>query len=218
MPTRFDRAIVVEGALLDFAAWLEELQPVWIYIAVFVISYVENIVPPIPGDMVIVFVGYLVGLGYVSFVPTYILATVGGALGFMTMYAVGWQVGSAVFDRSRMRWVPKAAAWRARAWILKYGFAVVLVNRFLAGARSVISLTVGAAQMESGPTAVWATVSSALWCLVILALGYLVGDQWGIIGGYLRAYGQWVTVLLITAISAAVGYRLWVRSRRRRSR
>jgi hypothetical protein len=94
---------------------METLAPIWIYVTVLLVAYLENVVPPIPGDMVIVFAGYLVGLGVVGFGPVLIMASLGGVLGFLTMYLIGWIAGPAVFDTERARWIPKRGAlgWRS---------------------------------------------------------------------------------------------------------
>lgn len=195
---------------------MEGLAPAWIYLTIVAVAYIENVVPPIPGDMVIAFSGYLVASGQLSLIPVIGLAALGGTAGFLTMFAVGWSVGGAVFDVDRMRWVPKAPAHRVRAWLIKYGYAVVFANRFLAGARSVISLAVGAVRMDPARVAVWAGLSSVLWCGGIVLLGYLVGDQWAIIGKYLRAYGEGMVAVLILAVLIYSGVRLRRYFRRRR--
>ena len=51
----------------DFFNWLAALPPVWMYVMLFVIAYGENVMPPIPGDMVIVFGGYMAARGVLSF-------------------------------------------------------------------------------------------------------------------------------------------------------
>ncbi len=196
---------------------METLAPLWIYATVLLIAYLENVVPPIPGDMVIVFAGYLVGLGIVGFAPVLVLSSLGGVLGFLTMYFVGWMAGPAVFDTDRARWIPKRGALRARSWLLRHGFAVVAANRFLSGVRSVIALSVGAVRMPLPATALWATVSSTAWCLLIILLGYVLGDQWPIIGEYLRLYGQWVTGVLIGGGVAYLLVKAWLGRRARRT-
>lgn len=199
--------------LEQIVLWMKTLHPAWVYLTVFVVAYLENVVPPIPGDMIVVFGGYLAGLGVVYVTPTFVLASVGGAFGFMTMAWVGWRVGPAVFDPRRLRWIPKRPAWKARAWLLTYGFRVVAVNRFLSGLRSVIALAVGAARMDMRETAFWATLSSAAWCALLIGAGYVVGDQWERVATYLRLYGQWVTVLGAIGLAAYLAYR-WQAKRR----
>lgn len=195
----------------DIVSWMEELPAGWIYVTVFAIAYLENVVPPIPGDMVVVFGGYLAGLGRVEFVPVVVLATVAGALGFMSVYALGRWVGDAALDPSRLRWVPKRAAWKARDWLRRWGYGVVAANRFLSGARSVISLMVGAAKMRPVPVAVWATLSAAVWTALIAYLGAVVGENWAIIGGWLARYSQAVTVVLAVGLVVYFGTKWWRR-------
>ncbi len=197
----------------DIVAWMEGLSPGWIYVTVFVVAYLENVVPPIPGDMVVVFGGTLVGLGKVELVPVIVLATIAETLGFLTVYAVGRRIGEAVLDPTRLRWIPKAAAWKVKGWLARYGLGVVAANRFLSGARAVIALMVGTARMPPGPVAFWATVSAAAWCALIVYLGFIVGAQWELIGTWLARYGQVVTALLILGIGGYVGVRRWRRGR-----
>ena len=197
--------------LSDIVTWMQGLSPAWIYVTVFAVAYLENVVPPIPGDMIVVFGGYLAGLGRVDLVSVILLATVAGALGFMSMYAVGRTVGEAVLDPERMRWIPKEAAWKVRAWLQKYGYGVIAANRFLSGARSVISLMVGVARMRAGLVALWATLSAAVWTGIIAYLGAVVGDNWAVVGDWLKRYGQAVTVLLVVAVVVYVGMKAWRR-------
>lgn len=191
----------------DLAHWMEGLSPTWVYVTVFLVAYFENVIPPVPGDMVVVFGGYLVGLGHAEYVPVVLVATVAGALGFMTMYAIGWQFGTAVLDPDRLRWIPKAPAHRVRAWLHRWGYGVVAANRFLSGTRSIISLMVGAARMRPLPVAFWATFSAGLWTALIAYAGFVVGDRWEDIGEYLAEYGRWVTAALILALMLFVAVR-----------
>src|SRR6056297_3009470 len=197
----------------DIVSWMEGLPPGWIYVTVFAVAYLENVVPPIPGDMVVVFGGYLAGLGRIEFVPVVVLATAAGALGFMSVYALGRWVGEAALDPSRLRWVPKRAAWKARDWLRRWGYGVVAANRFLSGARSVISLMVGAAEMRPVPVALWATLSAAVWTSLIAYLGAVVGENWTVIGGWLARYSQIVTVVLVAGVVVYFGVKWWRRRR-----
>lgn len=200
---------MLADVLSDIVAWMETLSPLMIYVTVFAVAYFENVIPPIPGDMIVVFGGTLVGLGRVEFVPVVALATIAGTLGFMTMYAVGRRVGDAVLDPERLRWIPKRAARKVRDWLRRWGYGVVAANRFLSGARSVIALMVGAARMHPGPTALWATVSAAVWTGILAYLGLVLGDNWAVIGDWLKRYSQWVTLALVVALVFYVGVGRW---------
>lgn len=200
--------------LTDIVNWMATLPPGWAYAVILLVAYGENVVPPIPGDMAVVFGGYLVGLGRLDFVPVVLLSTLGGALGFMTMYAIGYRIGNAVYDPERLRWLPKTQIGRADAWLRRWGYGVVLANRFLSGLRSVISLTVGMAHMDVVKTTTFATISALVWTVLITYAGYAVGDNWPVISTYLRQYGQIVAGLLVLAVAAVLLRRLLGRRRR----
>jgi membrane protein DedA with SNARE-associated domain len=197
----------------NFFTWMQGLSPVWAYLTLFLIAYGENVMPPIPGDMVVVFGGYLAGLGQLHLGVVVGLATLGGAVGFMTMFAIGRRFGQAVLDHRRFRWLPRDGVERARRWIHRYGYAVIAANRFLSGARSVISLTAGMARMEPARTLWWCTVSALVWTGLISYAGYAVGDNWPVVVEYLRAYGRVVLALLLVGLGA-LGARWYWRRRR----
>ncbi|MFB6098790.1 MAG: DedA family protein [Salinibacter sp.] len=200
---------MIDG-VTDFFAWMKALPAVWAYLTLLVIAYGENLVPPIPGDVVVVFAGYMAGLGRLHLGLVILLATIGGALGFMTMYAVGYKLGRAVLNPDRLRWLPQQGFEQAQRWIHEYGYGVIAANRFLSGARSVISLTAGMFRMDAARTAWWCTVSALVWTALIGYGGYAVGENWNLVVEYLQAYGRIVLTLLLI-LAAAFGVRWYWR-------
>jgi len=93
---------------------------------------------------------------------------------------------------------------------------VVAANRFLSGGRAVIGLLAGSSGLKPAPVAAWATVSAALWNVVLIGGGYALGSEWGRVVGFLRAYGRVVTAVL-GIVAVAVLARRYIRRRSRRS-
>jgi len=199
--------------LTDLVEWMSALPVFWAYALILAIAYSENVIPPIPGDMIVVFGGYMVGIGRLDFTAVVLLSTIGGAIGFMTMYAIGSRIGHVVLVPQRYRWLPEARIAQVRELLKKWGFGLVAANRFLSGLRSVISLTVGMAHMPVWKTTLYATCSAFVWTALLVIIGYFVGENWEVVKDYLRNYGWFITVLLV--IFGA--YHL-VRLRRRRPR
>lgn len=181
---------------VDFFDWMSSLPAIWVYVTILVVAYGENLAPPIPGDMVVVFGGYLAGLGQLNLFSVVVMSTIGGALGFMTMYAIGHRVGERLLEPGRARWIPRAKVQRARQSIRRWGYGVVAANRFLSGLRSVISLTVGMAHMKPWRTAIYATLSAAVWTGLIAYMGHLAGENWEAVKGYLSTYGRVIMGLI----------------------
>ena len=193
-------------------AWVTSLPPALVYAVVFGIAYGENVLPPIPGDLIIVIGGMVAALGRVSLPVVVGLSTVAGTLGFLTMYALGRRLGPAALDSNRFRWMPKGALQKAHGWAERYGAGVVLLNRFLPGARSVIALTVGAAGMPAGRVALLSAISAGAWSALIAGLGYTLADNRAAIVQSLRTYGYVAGVLVVLAVVVLV-----LRGRRRRA-
>ncbi|SHK93057.1 DedA family protein [Rhodothermus profundi] len=196
--------------LADLTQWALQVPPLWVYVALLVIAYGENVVPPIPGDLFVVFCGYLAGRSTLELWLVILLSTLGGAAGFMTMYAVGYRIGAAVLDPDRLRWLPKRRIYQVQRWMRRWGYGIVAANRFLSGARSVISLTVGMAHMHPGKTALLATLSAFVWTTLIASLGYAVGENWPVVRQYLQVYG-WVVLGVLGLLALGLGIRFWRR-------
>jgi len=194
--------------LTDLATWMEGLPPELMYLMILMIAYVENVFPPIPGDMIVVFGGYLAGKSALMLSGVILFATIGGAAGFMTMFFVGGRIGTAIMQPNRFRWLPKDQIATSRRWLSRWGYGLIAVNRFLSGTRSVISLVAGMAKMRIRPVLIASTFSAAIWCALIAWLGYIVGDNWEIVGHYLAIYGKVVLWVMVVGIVLFAVYRL----------
>ena len=203
--------------LQDLVIWLDGLSPAWAYTGILLVAYAENVLPPVPGDMAIVFGGYLVGIGKLHFVLVAGMATLGSVMGFMTMYSIGYLVGDAVLRSRWLRWVPPESIAGARRQLGRWGYGLVAANRFLAGLRGVIGLVVGIARLDALRTAAIATLSAFVWVSLIVWAGYAVGDNWQQVGLWLRDYGRVVLCLIGLALLAG-GVRRYVQKRKRSSR
>jgi len=198
--------------LTDLVDWMSALPVFWAYVLLLAVAYFENVIPPIPGDMMVVFGGYMVGIGQLNIVVVILLATVGGVLGFMTMFAVGHRIGHMVYSPKRTRWLSEARIIRVRGLLDRWGFGLVAANRFLSGLRSVISLTVGMVHMNVLRTTLYSTISAFVWTSILAIAGFFVGENWEAVREYLRNYGWFVASVIVLFI----GFQLLRRGRKKR--
>lgn len=204
-------------ALLDtFTTWVSMLHPSVIVLLISLIAYIENIVPPIPGDLVVVFAGVLASEGVIRIVPVYLGTTVASVVGFLSMYYVGVYIrGKSVQLNDPSSWFRKFLdpkhLKKSRKWMNKWGQWVIVGNRFLAGTRSVIALTAGYSRTNLIYTSINSFISSLLWNGILIFAGFLIHENWSIIGKYLSIYSRSIIVVLI--IVAAIV--LYMRRRKR---
>ncbi len=63
--------------------WILTLSPVSIYSIFLLVAYAENVLPPVPGDLLIVFGGYLAAEQIISFNGLLLITTCASVIGFM---------------------------------------------------------------------------------------------------------------------------------------
>jgi membrane protein DedA with SNARE-associated domain len=190
--------------------WILTLSPISIYSIFLIVAYAENIVPPVPGDILIVFGGYLAAEQIISFNVLLFITTVASVIGFMNMYAFGYYFGDKI-DTHRsdfwlMRIIDVKYFDRCKRWMHSYGQAVIVANRFLAGTRSVIAVTAGLTKMRAATTIFSSLASSITWNFVLLASGWLVHENWYVIGDYLNIYGWSILSLMVLIIGGRLLY------------
>lgn len=191
--------------------YLQQLDPLWVYVAIFLIAYIENIFPPSPSDVIIVAGGYLIGIGHIDFVTSLIVSTIGSTTGFMTMYKIGDWFGLKIIETGRIKFLPLESVHKVENWFRHYGYWLIVINRFLSGTRAVVGFFAGMAEVRFIPTAILCFVSAALWNGILLYAGTLLGENWSSIGFYLTTYSQIVTALVVTGLLLMLF--LWYRRR-----
>jgi membrane protein DedA with SNARE-associated domain len=189
--------------------YIASLSPGWLYFALFLSSYIENIFPPVPGDTVTVFGAYVVGRTREHFLGVFISTTLGSIAGFMTIYALGKLIRPDYFITKNFRFFPAKTFLKAGSWFARYGYWVILANRFLSGIRFMISVVAGVYRLPWLKVMILAGISCALWNLILIWVGYLLGANWPAIQKLLEQYSRvLITVVILTGA-------IWLLRRRR---
>src|SRR5215468_3072826 len=181
-------------------SWLQSLSPVGVLALMFFIAYIENIFPPSPSDMALVFAGTLVGIGVVGFAPALIMATLGSTLGFMTAYVVGRYFEQRFISGRYHRYLPVNAIHQVERLFNRFGYGVIVANRFLAGTRAIVSFFAGMSKMNLTATTLLSAVSAALWNSILLYLGMVFANNWRLAAQYLALYSKVATVVFAVAL------------------
>ncbi|HED05233.1 MAG TPA: DedA family protein [Ignavibacteria bacterium] len=177
--------------------FISGLTPFWIYVVLFLFAYIENVFPPSPSDLVIVIGGSLIGTGTIQYIPTLLLTTIGSVLGFMTLFFVGSQLDRKVVRAGKIKFISLKALEKAEIWFNKYGYLIVLLNRFIPGTRSVISFFGGLSELDVKKTTLLATISALVWNGLIIYLGIIFGRNIQLVDQYLSRYSNVIIVITI---------------------
>jgi membrane protein DedA with SNARE-associated domain len=198
-----------------FLTTLQQLNPLLILAVVFAVAFIENLFPPFPSDLIVVFAGSLVGIGDTGIVETILMATAGSTLGFVTMYKIGMWIGDRYLETGRIPFIPVTAVRKVESWFARYGYWMIVANRFLAGTRAVVSFVAGMSELDLRTTTALSFVSALIWNSILVVVGYSLGSNWRQIGTYLGAYGRVMTTIIVVI---AVAWILIVLIRKRSAR
>lgn len=167
----------VESILL----WLGDLPIATLYIAMGIISAIENVFPPFPADIVVAFGSFLAARGKASPYSTFLVSWTGNIAGASFMYYVGRRYGSGAFMARLEKWGGKNAEERLRTLYARYGMPALFISRFLPGVRALVPPFAGA--MKLPPLAVGAAIAlaSGVWFAFITWIAFQAGEDWDVL-------------------------------------
>jgi membrane protein DedA with SNARE-associated domain len=176
------------------------VSPYVILLVAFLIQFIENLFPPSPSDVVLLFLGSLVSFGRVGFAPLIAVATLGSVLGFFVMFMIGRLFGEKVLYTGKLKFIDQESLEKTRQWFNRWGYGIVVANRFLSGTRAVVSFFAGAAELSPAKTTILAGISAFVWNLLIIYLGMTLGKNWKAAIEFLDLYWKVILAVLIFAV------------------
>jgi membrane protein DedA with SNARE-associated domain len=198
--------------LQDIVTYISTLDPSLIYLVLFIFAFIENIFPPSPSDVVLVIGATLIANSPIGFVPILLLTGIGSAAGFIAMYYIGEFLGDKLLRKGKIKFIKKESLEKADLWFNKYGYKIILINRFIPGTRAVISFFCGVHRLKQLPTFIYAAISSLIWNALLIWFGILLGKNISLIDYYLKTYSN--IILVITAIVVVYFlFRFWRRKK-----
>ena len=99
----------------------------------------------------------------------------------MFLFWIGSLLGRRFFIEKDYRFFRARDIIRAEEWFRKYGYFLILLNRFFPGIRSVISIAGGISQLKVLRVTLLALISSCAWNLIWISLGYSIGTNWDMV-------------------------------------
>lgn len=189
--------------------YLQNIPSLYLLATVFFFAFIENIFPPSPSDAVILFAGTLIPLGNVNFFALWVFATLGSVVGFLTMFAIGVSFDRKVVETGKIKFIKYEHILKVERWFQKWGYWLIVINRFLSGTRAVISFFAGMSLLKVRKTTLLCAISAGLWNFILIYFGYTFSQNWQEIYDELENYGYYF-LAAITLIAIGV----WIYNRK----
>ena len=173
------------------------------YFGVFFLIALENVFPPIPSEVILLFGGFMTTYTSLNIALMVVAATLGSLLGAIVLYYIG-----KILNKERLKKIVSGKVGKvlrlkekdidmADHWFDTKGNKTVFFCRFIPIVRSLISIPAGMSEMPMAKFLLYTTVGSAIWNTVLIVIGNHVGENWESILGVFDQYSHIVLILLI---------------------
>ncbi|MGH3613117.1 MAG: DedA family protein [Pseudonocardia sp.] len=166
----------------------------------------ENLIPPIPSEVILPLAGFRARIGALNVFWVWPAATTGSVVGAVLLYGLGKWLG---YDRlhtlAGRHWfvvLGQKDLDRGRRLFDDHGGKMVLLGRCVPFVRSVVSVPAGVAGMPITWFVLLTAIGSGIWNALFLGLGWILGENWDSVQGWLGPVSYVVLGLLAVGLVA----------------
>lgn len=171
------------------------------YLCVFILVLIEYANAPLPSEVVLPLVGFLIADGHMKFIPALIVSIVAGTLGSLINYMIGryfreWTIRVIISKSEKL----EKSLHESMKWINKYGNLSVMVGRVIPLIRTVIAIPAGLVKMPIGKYILFSSIGIGVWNGILISMGVVFAGNIEKIAALLKNYSVIMLVLIIALI------------------
>lgn len=182
------------------------------YFGIFFLIALENIFPPIPSEVILLFGGFMTTYTKLNLFGVVIASTLGSLLGAIALYFVG-----KILNKERLKKIVNGKIGKvlrlkasdidkADQWFDTKGNKTVFFCRFIPIVRSLISIPAGMSEMPMGKFLLYTTTGTLIWNTVLSLLGNKVGENWEDILLIFENYSHIAAIVLVIIFLVGIYY------------
>ena len=180
------------------------------YLGVFLLIAIENVFPPIPSEVILLFGGFMTTFSDMNIVGVIIASTLGSILGAIILYYIG-----KLLNKDRLKKIITSKPGKllrlkpedidkADEWFDTKGNKTVFFCRFVPIIRSLISIPAGMSEMPMKKFLLYTAAGSLIWNAALTIAGSIVGENWTSIVDIMDQYSHIILILLIILFIIAI--------------
>ncbi|MDD4931055.1 MAG: DedA family protein [Candidatus Colwellbacteria bacterium] len=168
------------------------------YFGVFFLMFLGAANVPVPSEIVMPFSGFAASRGELSLSLVIFFGIVGAYCGSLASYWAGRLLGEkALRFVSKISLHEKEDFMMAEKWFSRFGPWVVLIGQSLPIIRSFVALPAGMFKVPFKAFAPLSLISISIWTSVLGYIGFRMGENWQVVGAYLRKFDLLIAALFI---------------------
>lgn len=175
------------------------------YLGILIMTFIESTFIPIPAELTLIPAGYLVSKKEMHGLLVLITSSIGTLGGSLANYYIAYFFGRKLFsNKSKYFFINESKLEQIESFFANYGKISVFTGRFIPGIKHFISFPAGLAQMDIKTFCLYTLFGGAIWCTVLILLGYVIGENEYLIKRYLKELN--VIFLILVGVLFALYY------------
>ena len=181
----------------------------WVYLVILAACFIENIIPPFPGDSFILAGGGLVAAERLDLYITFPVVILGGLSSVMIIYWLGRYYGRDYFLRKNYRYFSVADIIKVEGYLKRWGPAILIFSRFTVGFRVAIALGAGIGRYHAAKMLLYSLISYFMFVGLLMYAAMVLVENLDQVEYYFRTYHRIVWPVVIGLAVAYVVHRFW---------
>lgn len=166
-----------------------ESNPDIAYFVIALAMFLENIIPPIPSEIIMPLGGFFVYQGTLNFYVLVFFGLLGTVIGALPWYYLGKlmnerRISNFIEKKGKFIGITAKDLKKSKLWFDQYGISLVFWGRLIPGIRTLISVPAGIELMPLGTFLIWTTLGSLIWIIALTLAGYAFGENYEVISQY----------------------------------
>ncbi|MGB5919515.1 DedA family protein [Arcobacter sp.] len=180
------------------------------YIGIFIMMFLESSFFPFPSEIVMVPAGYLAFKGEMSMSIAIICGILGSLSGALFNYYLAVKFGRKFLIKyGKYFFVNEETINKMEKFFKDHGHISTFSGRLIPAVRQYISFPAGLAKMNIFLFSLYTSLGAAIWVIILVLVGYFIGDNQLLIKEYLRYIV--IALLIILSIVAYLYYKNYKR-------
>ncbi|MBK5445131.1 DedA family protein [Peribacillus sp. TH16] len=170
---------------------------------------------PIPDEVILTYIGYIVFQGKLSYLISIVSAFVGATGGISLSYFIGYKFGLPLLEKFGPKiHITEQKINKTKKLFKKFGPFLLLFGYFIPGVRHLTAYIAAVNRFPFRIFVIYAYTGALIWSFTFITLGRILGENWTNVELYMSKYCIYlITSLLVLSIFI---YFLWKRRNRLR--
>ncbi len=157
------------------------------YLGIFFLMFLESSFFPFPSEIVMIPAGYLAYQGEMNIYLAFLMGLLGSLAGAWLNYFLAIKYGrNFLLKYGHRMFLKPTTLEKLEKFFQDHGEISTFNGRLIPGVRQYISFPAGLAKMNLVRFGLYTSLGASIWMVVLLAIGYLIGNQQALIEEYLH--------------------------------